>query len=86
MEVCISKAFPFHSIPEAGATLLMELADTCPLGGLVTDSQLFPFAAGEKSLALAPKNAGNATCLVASGDKLDQAACSGDGGQLFSVV
>jgi len=51
--------------------------------GQVTNSQLFAFAGGETSLALA-SDAGK-TCLVNNGGKLDQTACNGDVSQLFTV-
>jgi hypothetical protein len=57
------------------------------LGGAVTNSQLFPFAAGETSLTLAPENQNGATCLVPLNGKLDEANCaSGDASQLYTIV
>ncbi|KAJ3280412.1 hypothetical protein HK104_000673 [Borealophlyctis nickersoniae] len=56
-------------------------------GGAVTDSQVFAFKAGEKSLRLQPKNARGAVCLVPNAaGRLDQAPCSQDPGQLFTIV
>lgn len=54
-------------------------------GGQVTDSQLFKFTAGQKSLALAPNNAKGATCLVPVNGKLADAACDNQANQLFTI-
>lgn len=56
--------------------------------GVVTNSQLFPFKAGQTNILLAPENANDATCLVANAaGKLDSTACSADvAGQSFSIV
>ncbi|PQE18906.1 Ricin-type beta-trefoil lectin domain-containing protein [Rutstroemia sp. NJR-2017a BVV2] len=56
--------------------------------GLVTNSQLFPFTAGQANILLAPENANNATCLVVNAaGKLDSTACSADvAGQSFDIV
>jgi len=51
--------------------------------GEVANSQLFSFADGETSLALA-SDAGK-TCVISNGGKLDQTTCSGDASQLFTV-
>lgn len=54
--------------------------------GLVTNSQLFTFAAGETSLQLQPENGNGQVCLVANAaGKLDQAACSDDAAQVFTI-
>ncbi|TAQ89329.1 hypothetical protein B7494_g2308 [Chlorociboria aeruginascens] len=54
-------------------------------GGTVTNSQLFPFTAGETTLTLAPENAANATCLFPNGAKLDSENCSGAAEQTFTI-
>jgi hypothetical protein len=55
--------------------------------GQVTNSQLFPFTNGEKSLRLQPEGGNGAVCLVPNAaGRLDQAACSADPGQVFTVV
>jgi hypothetical protein len=55
-------------------------------GGQVTNSQLFFFTAGETVLRLEPENGNGQVCLVpdASG-RPDQAPCSTDPGQLFTI-
>jgi len=55
-------------------------------GGAVTNSQLFAFTTGETSLTLQPENGSGDVCLVtnASG-RLDQAPCSGDASQVFTI-
>jgi len=53
--------------------------------GTTTNSQLFPFVAGTKSMALAPENQAGATCLVNNNGKLDQADCTGAASQLFTI-
>jgi hypothetical protein len=55
-------------------------------GGAVTNSQLFTFTTGETSLTLQPENGSGDVCLVpnASG-RLDQAPCSGDASQVFTI-
>lgn len=55
-------------------------------GGQVTDSQLFPFSAGETSLEITPQNQINATCLVPDAAILGNATCTGDVGQRFTIV
>ena len=64
--------------------VFVNTSDIC-IGGATTNSQLFPFAAGESSFTLAPENANGATCLVNNNGKLDEAACSGDASQLFTA-
>lgn len=54
-------------------------------GGDTTNSQLFPFVAGETSTILAPENGNGQTCLVNNAGKLDQAACSGAASQVFTI-
>lgn len=55
-------------------------------GGAVTNSQLFPFTAGETSLTLAPENQNGATCLVPLNGKLDEANCAaGDATQVYTI-
>jgi hypothetical protein len=54
-------------------------------GGVVTNSQLFPFQGGNE-LILAPENANGGTCLVGANGKLDQTACDGQADQLFTIV
>lgn len=55
--------------------------------GLVTDSQLFEFTAGEQSLRLQPQNGQGTVCLVPNGDNLDPAACNdADASQIFTIV
>ncbi|KAM3073592.1 hypothetical protein ACMFMG_004522 [Clarireedia jacksonii] len=73
----------------AGDTVIMfSCGGRADGGGLVTNSQLFPFTAGQTSILLAPENANNATCLVANASgKLDSTACGADvTGQTFSIV
>ncbi|KAH8917227.1 hypothetical protein BT69DRAFT_1302012 [Atractiella rhizophila] len=53
--------------------------------GATTDSQLFPFTAGETSLALSPKNSQGKTCFVIDNGKLDAAACDGAADQTFTI-
>jgi len=53
--------------------------------GQVQSAQLFPFVAGTTSMALAPENEAGATCLVAANGKLDQADCTGDASQVFTL-
>ncbi|KAG0652728.1 hypothetical protein D0Z07_0756 [Hyphodiscus hymeniophilus] len=56
-------------------------------GGAVTNSQLFPFAAGETSFTLAPENQNGATCLIPLNGKLDEANCaSGDASQSYTIA
>jgi hypothetical protein len=84
MEVCTS-----YSIPLSISTPLQrKYILTAKPGGLVTNSQLFPFTAGQSNILLAPENANNATCLVVNAaGKLDSTACSADvAGQSFSIV
>jgi hypothetical protein len=54
--------------------------------GGTTDSQLFPFTAGQKTIVLAPENSKGAVCLAPKGALLDQATCSGAASQVFSIV
>ena len=55
-------------------------------GGLVTNSQLFTFEAGEKSLKLQPENGNGNVCLVVNAaGRLDQASCSDDPAQVFTI-
>lgn len=71
----------------AGDTVIMfSCGGRADGGGSVTNSQLFTFAAGETSLKLQPENGDGSVCLVpnASG-RLDQAACSDDAGQVFTI-
>ena len=52
--------------------------------GVVTDSQLFPFAGGAGPLNLTPKNSPG-TCFTVKGNVIDQAACAdGDANQSFT--
>jgi hypothetical protein len=54
--------------------------------GQVTNSQLFPFTDGETSLRLQPENGNGQVCLVPNADgRLDQAACSDDPSQIFTI-
>lgn len=56
-------------------------------GGQVTDSQLFAFTDGETSLRLQPNNGAGNVCLAPNADgRLDQAACSDDPNQIFTIV
>jgi len=71
----------------AGDTVIMfSCGGRADGGGQVTNSQLFAFTAGENSLRLQPENGNGAVCLVpdASG-RLDQAACSTDPSQIFTI-
>ncbi|KAK4937774.1 hypothetical protein LTR10_021651 [Elasticomyces elasticus] len=71
----------------AGDTVIMfSCGGRADGGGLVTNSQLFTFATGETSLQLQPENGDSTVCLVsdASG-RLDQAACSDDPSQVFTI-
>lgn len=56
-------------------------------GGLVTDSQLFPFSGATESIVLAPENEKGATCLVQndSTSRLGSATCTGDSEQVFTI-
>jgi hypothetical protein len=77
----------FDNRRAAGDTVIMFSCGGRADGqGAVTNSQLFTFTAGETSLRLEPENGNGAVCLVpnASG-RLDQAACSTDPGQLFTI-
>jgi hypothetical protein len=53
-------------------------------GGVVTDSQLFPFENGQTSLPLQPKAGKSAICLTPIDGLLDQTACSGAANQAFT--
>ena len=56
-------------------------------GGLVTNSQLFAFTAGETSLTLQPENGAGSVCLVGDAEgRLDQGACSTDPSQIFTIA
>jgi hypothetical protein len=77
----------FDNRRAAGDTVIMFACGGRADGqGQVTNSQLFTFTAGETSLRLQPENGNGAVCLVpnASG-RLDQAACSTDPAQLFTI-
>jgi hypothetical protein len=55
--------------------------------GQVTNSQLFTFKSGEKSLTLQPENGNGKVCLVPNAaGRLDQAACNGAASQGFTIV
>jgi hypothetical protein len=54
-------------------------------GGQTTNSQQFPFAAGETSVKLAPENGNGQTCLFDNAGKLDQQACTGAASQTFTI-
>ncbi|EXJ58543.1 hypothetical protein A1O7_05970 [Cladophialophora yegresii CBS 114405] len=71
----------------AGDTVIMfSCGGRADGGGLVTDSQLFPFTEGETSLRLQPGNGDGQVCLSANADgRLDQAPCSDDAGQVFTI-
>ena len=54
--------------------------------GATTNSQLFPFTAGQTSLALAPVNEAGKACLVNNAGTLGQEACTGAADQVFTIV
>ncbi|ETI22495.1 hypothetical protein G647_06570 [Cladophialophora carrionii CBS 160.54] len=73
---------------EAGDTVIMfSCGGRADGSGLVTNSQLFPFTdGGETSLRLQPGNGNGQVCLVANADgRLDQAPCSDDASQVFTI-
>ncbi|OCT51519.1 putative mg2+ transporter protein [Cladophialophora carrionii] len=73
---------------EAGDTVIMfSCGGRADGSGLVTDSQLFTFTdGGETSLRLQPGNGNGQVCLVANADgRLDQAPCSDDASQVFTI-
>jgi hypothetical protein len=77
----------FDNRRAAGDTVIMfSCGGRADGGGQVTNSQLFFFTAGETALRLEPENGNGQVCLVphASG-RLDQAPCSTDPGQLFTI-
>jgi hypothetical protein len=80
--------FLFHSPYLSPLHFNVKFMLTAKPDGLVTNSQLFPFTAGQTNILLAPENANNATCLVVNAaGKLDSTACSADvAGQSFSIV
>lgn len=56
-------------------------------GGSVTDSQLFAFTTGETSLKLQPNNGKGQVCFAPNATgRLDQAPCSDDPNQVFTIV
>jgi hypothetical protein len=56
-------------------------------GGQVTDSQLFAFTNGETTLRLQPNNGAGNVCFAPNGDgRLDQATCSDDPNQIFTIA
>jgi hypothetical protein len=77
----------FDNRRAAGDTVIMFSCGGRDDGtGQVTNSQLFTFTAGEKSLRLQPENGNGAICLVPNpSGRLDQAACSSDPGQFFTI-
>ncbi|EXJ71743.1 uncharacterized protein A1O5_05552 [Cladophialophora psammophila CBS 110553] len=72
----------------AGDTVIMfSCGGRADGSGQVTNSQLFSFTVGETSLRLQPENGAGAVCLVAdAAGRLDQAACSDDPSQLFTIA
>jgi hypothetical protein len=67
--------------------LLFSCGGRADGGGVVTNSQLFPFTGGAGPLALAPSSGNNAVCLTIKGNALDQTACtpsSASGAELFT--
>ncbi|KAJ9606872.1 hypothetical protein H2200_008882 [Cladophialophora chaetospira] len=72
----------------AGDTVIMfSCGGRADGGGLVTNSQLFTFAGGETSLQLQPENGNGQVCLAANAEgRLDQAACSDDPSQIFTIA
>ncbi|KAI1627449.1 hypothetical protein EDD37DRAFT_656369 [Exophiala viscosa] len=71
----------------AGDTVIMfSCGGRADGGGSVTNSQLFTFATGETSLQLQPENGDCTVCLIADASgRLDQAACSDDPSQVFTI-
>ncbi|KIX94489.1 uncharacterized protein Z520_09875 [Fonsecaea multimorphosa CBS 102226] len=71
----------------AGDTVIMfSCGGRADGSGLVTNSQLFTFTAGETSLTLQPENGDGTVCLVAdAAGRLDQATCSDDPSQVFTI-
>jgi hypothetical protein len=71
--------------------LLFSCGGRADGGGAVTNSQLFGFTAsnvGTKSVVLSPENGPSGTvCLVpnAGTGLLDDAACDGSAGQVFTI-
>jgi len=51
-----------------------------------TDSQLFTFTPGQKTIVLAPQNAKGNTCLVPKGAVLGDDSCTGGADQVFTIV
>jgi len=77
----------FDNRRAAGDTvILFSCGGRADGSGQVTNSQLFTFTAGETTLRLEPENGDGQVCLVedASG-RLDQAPCSTDPSQLFTI-
>ncbi|KIW31843.1 uncharacterized protein PV07_03436 [Cladophialophora immunda] len=71
----------------AGDTVIMfSCGGRADGSGQVTNSQLFTFTTGETSLRLQPENGDGAVCLVAdAAGRLDQAPCSDDPSQVFTI-
>lgn len=54
--------------------------------GQVTNSQLFPFKAGQTSIVLAPESANGDTCFVDDGiGRLNNVTCTGAANQVFTI-
>ena len=71
----------------AGDTVIMfSCGGRADGGGLVTNSQLFTFTAGESSLQLQPENGNGQICFAENAaGRLDQVACSSDPAQVFTI-
>lgn len=78
----------FDSRRAAGDTVMIfSCGGRADGGGSVTDSQLFAFTGAETSLRLQPNNGAGQVCFASNAaGRLDQAACSDDPNQVFTIV